>query len=648
MKKHYLSTELVIMLLVLLAGVVVSVLPESTYQRLWGLLAVFAVGIVYFLLYTMRKQHWFYVAAQMLAKNSDKIDQYLSAGSIPMAVTLRGGKICWHNPAFFMLAKMRCEGKNLFQVFPQLSKLEKDKIVTIGGVRYYKDSMEERASGKEYVLYRFLDVNNTHESSELAKVVMAAFCHVQVDNYADLLRAMSPSEHARVDTEIERILLQNAQRFHATCQQYEKDSYLLILERRFLDKMVQDKFQLLSQVRQIQTGVQALFPTISMGVGVGTDLRTANANALAALELALGRGGDQAIVKDEAEFHFFGGVQQASEKRTRVKCRMFAGALRNIMEQSSQIIVMGHAVPDLDAMGAALGLVACARQVGKEARIVLDKPNSAIGALVEEMKRLPDYKDVLITPGEAQTLLDDQALLVVVDTQIQTFTVAPTLVSHAKNIVVIDHHVRGTSYIEEPVLLLQEPAASSASEMVTEVLQYFDERMEVRPLEAEALLAGITIDTKGFSYKTGVRTFEAASYLRKLGADTTSIRHLFQDDLRSFTMRAKIVQAAHVTEDGYAISVCPGEVENPQLLAAQAADALIGIRGINASFVLCEQNDGVAISGRSAGNINVQRILEKMGGGGHATIAGAQVKGVTVEQAADQLQEAIEEYKKEN
>ena len=252
-----------------------------------------------------------------------------------------------------------------------------------------------------------------------------------------------------------------------------------------------------------------------------------------------------------------------------------------------------------------------------------------------------------MTPSEAERLLEDQAMLVVVDTQIEDFTIAPQLIPKAGTLVVIDHHVRGTTHIEAPTLSLFEPYASSTAEMVTEIIEYFSDKIYIKPLEVEALLAGITIDTKGFSFKTGVRTFEAASYLRKLGADTTTIRHLFQDDLETFSTRASVVQNAEV-RDGIAISWCPDNVKNPQLLAAQAADSLIGIRGINASFVLCRQGDTVIISGRSIGGINVQRILEKLGGGGHATIAGAQLKGIDKQTAAHELRQAVEEYKKES
>jgi c-di-AMP phosphodiesterase-like protein len=276
----------------------------------------------------------------------------------------------------------------------------------------------------------------------------------------------------------------------------------------------------------------------------------------------------------------------------------------------------------------------------------MDTPNASIAAIADELQRSPAYRDVLISSQQAENIINKQSMLVVTDTQTGSFTTAPRLLSETDTVVVIDHHVRGAGYIDDSTLMLHEPYASSACEMVTEITQYFGDDLTLTPVEAEALLAGIMIDTKGFSFKTGARTFDAASYLRKMGADTTRIRHLFQDDLETFNERAKIVQSAKVY-DGVAVAVCPPGIRSPQLLTAQAADSLLSIRGIGASFVLCGDDDAVIISGRSLGDINVQRILEKLGGGGHATIAGAQLKNETMQSAGEKLQAAINEYRGE-
>ena len=643
----YITTELVLILVLLAAALLIAMLMEPQQVRTAVISAIFVVVVVYFVVSTLRKERWFTIAGRILTDCSDQIDKYVNAVTMPTAITKKNGVIGWHNPAFSMLADMRCEGRNIFRIFPQLLKPSADRKVKIGSTTYVKEVIPAKLNGKDYTIYRLIDVNNTYEASDLYRIVTTAVCHIQVDAYGDLLRGTAQNDHAKIDAEIDRIIAGQAANLRGVYQKYDRDKYLMFFERRYISSLMQGKFAILNEVKEINTGNAAVVPTLSIGAGVGNTPDGANGNAAAALELALGRGGDQAVLKDESGYKFYGGGQQAIEKRTRVKARMFSHALKNLMEQCERVVIMGHSVPDLDCMGAALGIYACARQAGKRGYIVLDKPNAAVQGLVDEMKRDPDYKEVLVTPAEAERLLEGQAMLVVVDTQIEDFTIAPQLIPQADTLVVIDHHVRGTTHIETPTLSLFEPYASSTAEMVTEIIEYFSNKIYIKPLEVEALLAGITIDTKGFSFKTGVRTFEAASYLRKLGADTTTIRHLFQDDLETFSTRASVVQNAEV-KDGIAVSWCPDNVKNPQLLAAQAADSLIGIRGISASFVLCRQGDTVVVSGRSIGGINVQRILEKLGGGGHATIAGAQLKGIDKETASKELRQAIEEYKKES
>lgn len=637
------------MVLVLLAAaLLVTMLMEPPQVRMVIIVVIFVAAVVYFILSAFRRERWFAIAAHILTACSDEIDKYVNAVTMPTAIMRKNGVIGWHNPAFSLLAGMHCEGRNIYRIFPELLKPAPDKKVKIGGTAFLKEMIPAEYGGKQYTVCRLIDVSNTYEASDLSRNVMVAVCHMQVDNYGDLLRGTAQTDHAKIDAEIDSIISGQAANIRGVYQKYDRDKYLMFFERRYLSSLMQGKFNLLNEVKNIKTGNMAIVPTLSIGTGIGNTPAEANRYASAALELALGRGGDQAVIKDEGGYKFYGGGQQAIEKRTRIKARMFAHALKNLMEQCDKVVLMGHTVPDLDCMGSALGIYACARQVGKKGYIVLDKPNAAIQGLVDEMRRDPDYRGVLVTPSEAERLLDGQSMLVVVDTQIESFTIDPLLVEKAKTLVVIDHHVRGTAHIETPTLSLFEPYASSTAEMVTEIIEYFSEKIYIKPLEVESLLAGITIDTKGFSFKTGVRTFEAASYLRKLGADTTTIRHLFQDDFETFSARASVVQNAEGLKDGIAVSWCPENAKNPQLLAAQAADALIGIRGINASFVLCRQDDTIMISGRSIGNINVQRILEKLGGGGHATIAGAQLKGISKEKAEEELKWAIEEYKKEN
>ncbi|MDL2236750.1 DHH family phosphoesterase [Christensenellaceae bacterium OttesenSCG-928-K19] len=646
-KLNYLSHDFVVAIALIAAAILVMLFVKVFYIRMVVIVVVFVVAALYFLLSAWLRQVRAYLADRILKKYAEKIDKYVNAASIPTAITKVNGKILWHNPAFFLLAGKQASGMNIFRLFEQMNKPEKDRKIKIAGKVYIREDIHASLDDAEYVIYRLVEAASARESVDLYKNVLPTICHIQIDNYGDLLRGTQQSKHAEIAAEIDKVISQNMKNIRAAYQKYDREKYFIVFERRYLSGLMQSKFSILEEVRKIDTGNNAIRPTLSMGVGVASTAAEANVNALKALEMALGRGGDQAVLKDEHEFKFYGGLQQGREKRTRVKSRMFAGALRNLMEQCDRVIIMGHSVPDLDCMGAALGLFACARRINKKTYIVMEKPNVAIQRVVEVMREDPDYKNVLVTPGEAEALMDEKTMLIIVDTQIADFTIAPQLIKEAEVTVVMDHHVRGTNHIEGATLFLHEPYASSTAEMVTEVVQYFSENIVLKPLEVEALMAGITIDTKGFSFKTGVRTFEAASYLRRMGADTTKIRHLFQDDFETYTARAKVVESAKVGEGGIAIAVCPRDIPTPQLLAAQAADALVGISGIRASFVLCEQEGYILVSGRSLGDVNVQRILEKMGGGGHATIAGAQLKGKGMDEVVQELKKKIQEYEKE-
>ncbi len=628
------------------AVMLVSIFAGPEPVRILWLAVIFAVDFALFLIYEWQKGAYEATARGVLAKEAEKIDRYVNAGAIPTAVTNVRGKIIFSNRAFSLIEGQNI-GRDILKLIPQLSKPDKDKKINIGGKGYIRETIHTEYGGREYSVYRFIDKDRVVLTTDLCETVMAAVCHIQVDNFFELISGAAQNMQMEIEAEIERVISRQAEKINAAYQRYDRNKYILTFERRHIAGLVAGKFAILGEVRSISTGQSNLVPTLSLGLGVGNSPAVANAEALKAVEMALGRGGDQAVTKDEDGYKFFGGIQQGRERRAKVKTRMFATALRNLMEQCDSVIIMGHSLPDLDCMGASLGILACARRVNKRANIVLDNPNVSIEQLVLAIKSESDYKNVFVTPDDAQNLMSANTMLIVVDTQIAGITIAPALIKQAATIVVIDHHVRGTDYIENPALILSEPYASSTCEMVAEIMQYFSENIVLKPIEVESLLAGIAIDTKGFTFKTGVRTFEAASYLRKMGADTAKIRQLFQDDLKTYTARARVVESAQMIDGGIAIAVCPPEVTNPQLLAAQAADALIGIRGIGASFVLSSAPGETLISGRSIGTINVQRILEKLGGGGHATIAGAQLKNTGIGEAIEQLKEKIKEYESE-
>ena len=354
------------------------------------------------------------------------------------------------------------------------------------------------------------------------------------------------------------------------------------------------------------------------------------------------------VIKNGDNFSFFGGHTRELEKRTKVKARVIAYALRELIDQASSVYIMGHENGDVDSLGASLGLYRVVKSREKEAYIVLDRSNPTIDNFISKIQKNPDYEGIFASKNEALDRMGKKSLLIVVDTHRASFTEAPELITGARQVVVIDHHRKGADFIQDTVLTYQETYASSTCELVTELLQYIDEKFKLKPLEAEALFAGIVVDTKNFTFKTGVRTFEAASYLRRQGVDTVAVKQLFQNDLVTYSNISNVVKEAEIIGNEIAISVCHVNVKNSQLISAKAADELLNLTGIAAAFVLCYAGSEVWISGRSLGDINVQIILEKLGGGGHLTVAGAQLTGISLEDAREKLKYAIMEYVNES
>jgi c-di-AMP phosphodiesterase-like protein len=581
---------------------------------------------------------------QVLAQLRKKVD--IDQMDACCVVTDHTGRISWYNNAFLNLANTFPEGKNLFHLMPFMRIPCKDKIVSIGGKSYFKEIYNVEQEEDVFTVYRFINTETATEIKKAYTGYLCVVCYIQIDNYEDLLSDLKNYEQTTVIASIVNVINQFATDIKGIFRQFEKDKFIIVFERKHLSQVMANKFKVLDEIREIKVA-KGTGATLSIAVGAGEDPLDSNELAVKALELAQGRGGNQAVVKQADKLLFFGGAQKSVERRSRVKTRSFSNALKNLMEQCSEIFIMGHEVSDLDCMGSAMGLLSCARFVKKTSYIVLDKPNTGIESLLNAMKSFREYDGAIISSSEAKALMSETSMLIIVDTQIAKYTEAPELIGRCETLVVIDHHFRGTEYIEDPSLLYHEPYASSSCELVTEIVQYFDENISLMPLEAEALLAGITIDTKGFSFKTGVRTFEAASYLRRSGADTISIRQLFQDDLKTYSNRVEVVRSARIIKNGIAVSSVPKGMENAALIAAQASDSLLTIRGIAASFVISMQEDTTIISGRSLGSINVQLILEKLGGGGHVTIAGVKLKNKEMDEAYSMLIDAINKYYEE-
>jgi c-di-AMP phosphodiesterase-like protein len=465
-----------------------------------------------------------------------------------------------------------------------------------------------------------------------------------IDNYDDLMQSLEDSKRPQMLAEIEKKITSWISHTGGVLKKFERDKYLCIFAFKYLKELEEKRFEILETVKEINLGNK--FPvTLSIGMGINATTIGENLqNAYASIDIALGRGGDHVVIKDGDNFRFFGGRTRELEKRTRVKARVIAYALRGLIDQAPSVLIMGHENADIDCLGAALGIYRIVKSRDKRVNIVLNHSNANIDSILNKMSKEPEYSNVFVGRNESLDIITKKTLLIIVDTHRPSFTETPELLRMTDQIVIIDHHRRGADYIQDAVLTYQETYASSTCELVTELLQYIEDKVRLTSIETEALYAGIVVDTKNFIFKTGVRTFEAASYLRRQGVDTVSVKQLFQNDLKTYITISNIVKDAEVVYDNIAISFCPSNIKNAQLIAAQAADQLLSLSGIVAAFVLSNREGEVIISGRSLGEINVQMILEKLGGGGHLTVAGAQIENVSIQEAKEKLKNAIYEY----
>lgn len=651
--------ELNIYLLIILALSLILLL----YDRRVGMASVAMFILLFFYNWrSSRRRHMRW--SQYLEGLSEDMDWAAKKAVLtvpfPMLTLELNGTVVWYNQRMGQLFKgLRLMGENIAFYVPDLDakKLLNDGDVHVRrilwrdryyDVIYYKVQRDNRKSSVKPVLMLYwLDVTDYVQLQQKYEAQRPAVCLVYVDNYDDVMASAEESNRPAIAAELDKIITAWIASLNSAWCKYDKDKYMLVFERSYSDELQQKRFDILDSIREIALS-NRIAPTLSIGVGVnGEGYADELAMARNAIDLALGRGGDQAVVKDRDKFYFYGGRNRTVEKTSKVKSRVIAHALRSLMEEASIILIMSHEMSDFDSIGAAIGLWRSAANMDKRAHIVLDQGNPTIDTLLAELKQHEEYNGVFISSEQALALAASGALVIVVDIQRPSYTECPKLLEIGAKVVVIDHHRRSPDSIDNATLAYLEPYASSTCEMVTEILQYIGDKVKLQPLEAKALLAGIMVDTKNFAFKTGVRTFEAASLLRRMGADPTSVQQLFLDDLATFNARARVVAQAKIEFPGIAISICPPDVGPSNIIAAQSADALITIKGIHTSFVLMPIGDVVAISGRSIGNVNVQLILEKLGGGGHLTMAGAQLTGVTVEEARQLLINAIREYMEE-
>ena len=567
------------------------------------------------------------------------------------------GEVIWSNEDFLQLAGVR---EHLFEMKVEDAvpncpvqwllegKRECPQRVVMNGRRFrvYGSLVRAKSRGGEQNLVATTYWVDTTDSDELREVYTATrpvLAILMVDNYDDLMKACADTQRSAVLAQMDEKLNNWASLGSGLLLKTERDRYLFMFEEQYYDAYVEEKFSVLDTIRDIKVG-DGVHPTLSIGIGKDADsLPELMKNANLSLEMALSRGGDQAVVRGRMDFQFYGGRAKTTEKRTKVKSRVMANALRELLADAGQVYVMGHSYADMDAAGAAAGICCAARKQGKRAQIVIDRENTAAGPILEKLSALPEYAGVFVSAGDAFLKMQPGALLVVVDTNRPDMVESPQLLESCNRVAVIDHHRRAASYIENAAFSFHEPYASSASELVTELLQYMVEPADLLREEAEALLAGLVLDTKHFTQRTGGRTFEAAAFLRRAGADTADVQRLFQNDLNDITTRYDIMRRAELYRDDIAIAVLPQEGVD-RVAAAQAADELLTLKGVKASFVVFRYEGDVLMSARSLGEINVQVILETLGGGGNSTTAGGRVKGGDPLTVRGQLTDAIDAY----
>lgn len=467
---------------------------------------------------------------------------------------------------------------------------------------------------------------------------------LMIDNYEEISQRISSEIKPQLIAKMEKYIYDWAGKYKALIVKSDRDTFFCIMEQKYLKEAEADKFNILDEVKDIDVP-DITQPTLSIGFSDDGDSNAEKAeSARTVIDIALGRGGDQAIVKMDGRYQFFGGRTQEVEKRTRVKARIVSHALKELMTEADNVLLMGHSHGDMDSIGSSLGLYRLAKTLGKEAKIVNETSGIGLSNFLIEAKKHDEYVECFVTKQEALDAVKPNTLLIITDTHKNSYVEVPELLDKVNKIVVIDHHRRSTDYIENAILTFHEVYASSASELVTEILEYSQLDINLTQIEVEALYAGIMLDTKNFTFKTGVRTFEAAAYLKKCGVDIIKVKKWFQSDLKTYQLISEIVSKSEIVNDSIAISTYENDDENANIIAAKAADELLTIGGINASFVLGKTGEKIYISGRSIGGINVQLILEKLGGGGHITLAGAQLENMSMEDAKQELINRINEY----
>lgn len=586
--------------------------------------------------------------------------------ALPYALLDQTGKILWMNKEFqYLTGKDKSYHRFLGGIFQEINA---DKLPLQDEVRDIEINYKEhsyRASMKRVEINELFEDSEILETEEQDNYLISLYLFdetelktymhkieeeqlvtalLYLDNYEEVLESIEDVRSSLLMALIERKINKYFAAVDGVVKKLEKDKYFIVMRRKTLEQLKEKKFNILEEVKGVNIGNE-MAVTVSMGIGMKADgFAQTSEYARIAIDLALGRGGDQVVIKDGNNITYFGGKSKMMEKNTRVKARVKAHALKEFMLSKDKVVVMGHKITDVDSFGAAIGIFRAARTLDKKAYIVINNPTSSIRPLMDCFLQNKDYDPhMFVKSHEAKEIVDDNTVVVVVDTNRPNYTECEELLTMTRTIVVLDHHRQGKDVISNAVLSYIEPYASSACEMVAEILQYFDDNIRIRNIEADCIYAGIMIDTNNFLTKTGVRTFEAAAFLRRCGADVTRVRKMFREHVEDYRARGEAIRNAELFRESFAISECPSEgLDSPTVVGAQAANELLNIVGVKASFVLTSYHNTIYISARSIDEINVQLIMERMGGGGHLNIAGAQIEHATVAETRDMLKETLQ------
>lgn len=661
--KSYMRWPIIMVLLLMFMTAIVFMVNKKA----GGVVSAFVVLYIVMVLVM-----WFHYKPNILNEMISFATQYgqiqktiLKEFAIPYALLDDEGRVIWMNDRFCeVVGKDGRYNKNIQNLIPQVSAgvLQDGEMESSVQIQYHEkdysvklqkvsiESLEESVSivdipgNKNYIIavYLFDNTELNHYIREIESQKLVAGL-IYLDNYDEALESVEEVRRSLLVALIDRKINKYISALDGIIKKLEKDKYFVILKYQHLKELEASRFSLLEEVKTVNIG-NDMNVTLSIGIGAGGNSYLQNYEfARAAIDMALGRGGDQAVVKEREKLSYYGGKSQQMEKNTRVKARTKAHALREFIETRENVVVMGHKITDIDSFGASIGVYRAAKMLGKKAHIVLGDINSSIRPWVNLFLDNKEYEeDMFVDHARAKEMVDQNTVLVVVDTNRPSMVECEALLQRTKTIVILDHHRQSSEVIQNAVLSYIEPYASSACEMIAEILQYFADGLKLKGKEADCIYAGIIIDTNNFMAKTGVRTFEAAAYLRRCGADVTRVRKMFRNDMASYKARAEAVRHSEVFLDCYAISTCPSkDLESPTVVGAQAANELLNIVGVRASFVITEFKNRIYVSARAIDEVNVQLIMERMGGGGHLNIAGAQLDGVTIEEARDRLKQTI-------